>query len=96
MAIQDAVLEIQQVADDLYEEAVVGGRIPSNSKRGHVVAYMDDCTISVHRDLAPAMCEKIWEIFRAHGLVLIEVKCREIGLWMQKIPGKVELSWVCQ
>jgi hypothetical protein len=79
VAIQDAVLEIQQAADDLYEEAVADGRIQSNSKRGHVVAYMDDCTISVHRDLAPAMCEKIREICRTHGLVLNEAKCRAFG-----------------
>lgn len=80
VAIQQALRSINQLIEELQDErALSESNLVDRGSIGHVIAYMDDCTISVPYYLAAEVCGRLEEICSSCGLILNRAKCRVIG-----------------
>ena len=93
VAIHGAILEINEWLQDAYAQRSNGVIPPFETGPGKIVAYMDDCTITVSRDLAPGLCQAIEEICNRVGLVLNIGKCRLLGPALNLIGEDVILPF---
>ena len=84
------MVDIQTRLDQRYEDAIANQQYPEEvlgTQRCVVMAYMDDCTISVPWVLAEDVCADLNEICSQYGLQLNVEKCRIIGPNTSHLPA---------
>eukprot|EP01039_Chlorochromonas_danica_P001693 gene1693-1849_t len=79
-AIQDALKNVARRLQEIHAAEARASPALALEDPGTVLAYMDDCTIAVHADLANSIALELAQIFREAGLTLNEDKCRFVGV----------------
>lgn len=77
--IQDMIHEVHKAHFPDYTPPPTQGNGGIDVRAGIVLAYMDDITISVHKDIAAEVCRRLGAIFDKVDLELNVGKCRVIG-----------------
>eukprot|EP01039_Chlorochromonas_danica_P011798 gene11798-13280_t len=90
VAIQDTLKDVSALLAREHAQAVGSGLFPGleNEVPGQVMAYMDDCSISVPYRLVDAIAPQLAGIFSQAGLILNESKCRIVGRRAGDIAGE--------
>jgi hypothetical protein len=87
VAIHAALEEMHQRINALRLNAVQFGAFMVECPPSRLMAYMDDCTICVHKEIAAEACAIIVEVCERYHLPLNLDKCRAFGQLVAEVEG---------